>query len=320
MKILWTHNFSPDIQNSGIFMKQIADSLKNQGIHIEMLYLGNLRSVYGLFKAIIKIRAASKNFDLTHAQFGSACGFVSMFALNKKIISLRGSDWHKYNGDNLRNRIHNFLSRIFTKLSINSYDKVIVMSKKMKNELEAYSKKRILADVITDPIDLNLFKPKNKIAEKKNKKYILFTTIDKSNPIKRVSLALESVNRVKNIYPSVEIKIASGIDHKDMPDFVSSCDLVLCTSHYEGWPNSVKEALACGIPFVSTDVSDLSDIAKKRESCRISDPNPESISNHIIDVLKLQKEENLHDEVFEMSMEKISSKIIKSYNHLIQNL
>ena len=65
-----------------------------------------------------------------------------------------------------------------------------------------------------------------------------------------------------------------------MPSVVSECDLILITSVYEGWPNCIKEALACNVPFIATDVSDLSEIAKRHSNCRIAEPNPESISKH----------------------------------------
>ena len=100
-----------------------------------------------------------------------------------------------------------------------------------------------------------------------------------------------------------------------MPSVVSECDLVLSTSEYEGWPNCVKEALACNVPFIATDVSDLSEIAKRHSNCRIVKPDPESISKQIIQVLSLPKNNLLRQEVMHMSYENTKNNLFKFYNH-----
>ncbi|GLK94472.1 glycosyltransferase [Achromobacter insolitus] len=42
--------------------------------------------------------------------------------------------------------------------------------------------------------------------------------------------------------------------HASMPAYYNSIDIYACTSKFEGTPNPVLEAMACGIPVVSTDV------------------------------------------------------------------
>lgn len=44
------------------------------------------------------------------------------------------------------------------------------------------------------------------------------------------------------------------IPFEEMPDFYRDLDVFVCTSAMEGTPNTVLEAMACGIPIVSTDV------------------------------------------------------------------
>lgn len=44
------------------------------------------------------------------------------------------------------------------------------------------------------------------------------------------------------------------IPHERMPDYYSKIDVLVCTSKIEGTPNPVLEAMACGVPVVSTDV------------------------------------------------------------------
>jgi len=49
------------------------------------------------------------------------------------------------------------------------------------------------------------------------------------------------------------------IPFKEMPDFFRGLDVFVCTSEMEGTPNTVLEAMACGIPVVSTDVGIVPD-------------------------------------------------------------
>lgn len=57
---------------------------------------------------------------------------------------------------------------------------------------------------------------------------------------------------------AVEAKVADPqvklVDFADMPDFYRQLDVYVCTSLMEGTPNPVLEAMACGIPVVTTDV------------------------------------------------------------------
>ena len=322
MKILWTHNFSPDVKNSGVFMHKMANSLQERGMDIDMLYLGNLNSILGIYRAIRLLRSSSISYDLVHSQFGSACGFVSMFAVPKKIISLRGSDWHIYRGNNTKERIHNILSRFLTKISMFKFHHIIVMSNRMKNEVNAVHKNKIIS-VIADPIDLDLFKPEvdeftnTDIKKGESKKYVLFNSLDKDNPVKRVSLAKKAIKIAKKVNPHIEIAIASGLDHSEMPSFIASCNLILSTSYYEGWPNCIKESLACGIPFVATDVSDLAEISKRQMSCRVVSPDAHMIAQNIIEVIDLDKDLNLVDEVKHMSFNNTYLKIKETYSRVV---
>jgi len=64
----------------------------------------------------------------------------------------------------------------------------------------------------------------------------------------------------------------------DMPWYYSAADVMLLCSDSEGSPTSVKEALACDVPVVSTDVGDVVQLIEGVDGCAISDPNPESLA------------------------------------------
>jgi len=59
---------------------------------------------------------------------------------------------------------------------------------------------------------------------------------------------------------------------KDLPAIVKQCDVLYVTSAWEGFPNSVLEAMVLGVPVVSTDYSDIRRILPERQVVRKRDP------------------------------------------------
>jgi len=59
---------------------------------------------------------------------------------------------------------------------------------------------------------------------------------------------------------------------KDLPAIVKQCDVLYVTSAWEGFPNSVLEAMVLGVPVVSTDYSDIRRILPERQVVKKRDP------------------------------------------------
>ncbi|MDR5855203.1 glycosyltransferase [Caballeronia sp. LZ062] len=55
------------------------------------------------------------------------------------------------------------------------------------------------------------------------------------------------------------------IPHSQMPAYYNSLDLLICCSEAEGTPNPVLEAMACGVPVISTNVGIVSEALGPRQ-------------------------------------------------------
>ena len=77
------------------------------------------------------------------------------------------------------------------------------------------------------------------------------------------------------------------IPFEEMPDFYRSVDVFVCTSAMEGTPNPVLEAMACGIPVVSTDVGIVSEaFGDLQKRFIFNDPTPDCLATAVVVLLE----------------------------------
>lgn len=326
MRVLWTHNFNPQVKNSGSFMHTLAQGMRDLGVDLELCYLGNLRSFANVARAYRQLRQAAAAYDLVHAQFGSACAVAtSGVQAAPKLLSLRGSDWYRYREKMGFPAAHGLMAAAMTRAVIGKFDAVVAVSHRMADTV---SKRYpyLPVTVLPSPIDLGMFQPLPRSVARARlgfaddtEKWVLFTTMSTSNPIKRVPLAQEAVRLANQRMGGVKLRVATGLDHADMPLFVSACDLALCTSVHEGWPNCIKEALACNLPFVATDVSDLARIAAQSPSCRICLPDAEILADNICEVLSGSTEVDLRRHVEGMDVRGTSQRLLDLYEGIVSS-
>lgn len=296
IKILWVHNFVDEVMSSGTFMYEMYDALSDyEDVEID-LYNVKSSSIKSIIKEIPKLRKASSGYDIIHAQYGSGCGFVSSFARGRKILSLRGTDWYFYKGNTLKDKLRGVFIYLISRLAIIRHNDIVVVSNRMAKEVNEKFKGRQIS-VIPDGIDLKKFERKDRNEAKKklnitnNKRRVLLSSVTDNNPVKRLDLARRAMKIVSQKNPNIELCYMHGVPHNDVPYFLSTCDAVLLTSTHEGWPNIIKEALACNIPFISTDVSDLSEIAEESGICKVVEPVEEKIAHAVLEVVnKIENE------------------------------
>lgn len=324
MRVLWTHNFDPDKQNSGVFVHTTARGVRARGVDLQLEYLGNLRSVPQIFRARKRIREMARRFDVVHAQYGSACALVTAAANGvPRIVTIRGSDWQIHRSSLNFLNLHTRLASGLTKASIGSYDCILPVSNRISAELSKFSAGAQL-EVLPSPIDISRFLPMNKREARRrlgfpdgDEKWVLFNSCNLQNPVKRFELAERAFEIAQERHGDLRLRLATDIPHEEMPLFVAACDLIICTSENEGWPNSIKEALACNVPFVATDVGDLQEIANIEPSCHVCPADAEQLANNICDALTGPEPQDLRKYVRDMSLDSVSDRLVSIYQSVI---
>ncbi len=176
----------------------------------------------------------------------------------------------------------NKMSFIINKYSVSS-NKLF----KIYNDLNIQKKPTM---VITDGVDNKIFSPKNlKRFNNISKREIVIGWVGNSDWAGEIAKDLKGVNTI--LKPAIEELMKEGykikpyfadrqirmIPHSEMPLYYSKIDLYICTSQVEGTPNPVLEAMACGVPIISTDVGIVRDAFGELQSKYILEKRNKSI-------------------------------------------
>ncbi len=81
------------------------------------------------------------------------------------------------------------------------------------------------------------------------------------------------------------LKIVGSVAHDELADWYRSSDRVVLTSHSEGVPNVLLESIACGIPFIATNVGGIPEIASPNLDRLVPADNAFAFRDAILDSL-----------------------------------
>ena len=255
MKVLHLTNNYPTKKYPiyGIFVKEQIDSLTSLGIENEV-YLINGRE-NGKVEYIKQIRALNiylkdNKYDIIHCHH----------ALSALTLFLSG-----YNSKNV---IISFQNDPLFELGLFLFKYLRYMSVaqifKNNSKLLRYPS----SHYIPNGVNLKLFYPisKNEACEylgiDSKRQYILFVSSNYSRKQKRQDIFdnvfkhLRSGLGLTNIHPLYLFNEA----REKIPYYFNASSLHLLTSDFEGSPNSVKEAMACNVPVVSTNVGNVKEL------------------------------------------------------------
>ena len=316
MKVLHVVSSLPSAEkpyNKPFVLSQI-ESLRKHSIEIDVMNLmgteNTINYFIGIFKILNKMR--KKKYDLIHAHY-SYCGWSSIFQNRIPVVlSLMGSDLYGVPDGKGGQTLKGFINIISTKVLIKMVDTVIVKSKSMRKMVS----RKDNVFIVPNGVDFDKFKPIQKIRDTKSsdvsKKRVFFLG-NPSLPRKNLSLAQKAIEIVGMKNPDVELLTTFGVSQDKVVEFMNSSDLLLLTSLLEGSPNVIKEAMACNLPIVSTDVGDVREVIGDTEGCYITSFEPEDVAEKIQEALDFGKRTNGRENIRHLEINNISKKIIFIY-------
>jgi len=110
-----------------------------------------------------------------------------------------------------------------------------------------------------------------------------------------------------------KLHVMLHVPHRQVPLWLNAADAVLMTSHHEGSPNIVKEALACNRPVVSVDVGDVRERIEGIEGCHIAASDPSDLAAKLTEVAAGPRVVEARSRMEELSIEVVADRLIRVY-------
>lgn len=321
MKILFLIPGVPDGVGMN-FSKQQSILLKEKGIDVKVLFLTSRMNPVTIIKEWMFLLKDSMKFkpDIIHAHYGTMTAFLCAFGTRHPlVITFHGND---LNPHPWINPVRSAIGRLLSQLSALRADKIICVSKEVADRLW-WRKTRIR--IIPMGVDTSIFYPieRDKAREllgwAKDDDVILFHSgFDPS--IKRPDLAKAVLEMVKAVHAKARLEDLKGhIPFEKMPLYINASDCLLLTSDTEGSPVMVKEAIACGLPVVSSDVGDVKERLRNVKPSFIVDKNTDTgkISEAICELLQNKKRSDFSAAIDEIDENILTDKIIDIYKEVM---
>ncbi len=246
-----------------------------------------LKTFFFSRKLIRKAENSGQPYNLTHSFFTVPCGFVSLIFRKQYnipyIISLRGSDVPGYSDRFIF--LYNFLKPL-VKFIWNNAAEVVSNSEGLR-DLARKTDNRQDFGIIYNGVDIETFKPAPEA--RPNDKFIITNGASRITARKGYGYLIEAVNRLQKKYPNLLAKImGEGDDKKRLEGLVKNLELennvqllgrihrdklapyyqeaslFVMPSLNEGMSNAMLEALASGLPIITTETGGTKELVKDR--------------------------------------------------------
>jgi glycosyltransferase involved in cell wall biosynthesis len=204
------------------------------------------RSLADYLRYVHRVRTgADERYDLVHANYGLTAPAAFAHPSSPVVLTFWGSDL-------MGGRWLTGLSRLAARRA----DAVVVPSKVLSSHLDCRHHR------LPFGVDTDVFRPiprhlaRRRVGWDPDETVVLFP-YSRDRPVKNHRLAERVVERID---ADATLRTVSDVPHHRMPAYMNASDAVLVTSRRESGPMVVKEASACNVPVVSTDVGFVRDV------------------------------------------------------------
>ncbi|HZO71838.1 MAG TPA: glycosyltransferase [Ktedonobacteraceae bacterium] len=307
--------------HAGTFIKSQVDSLITAGLTVDILHPRPGPSPLRYISAAIQVfgKTLTGRYDIVHGHYGLWCLVARLQWRTPVVASFLGDD---ILGTITAEGHHSAKGQIVTAISRKLCylaDAVIVKSIQMKEEARGPQHKIF---VIPNGVNFEQFHP---IAREKarallewdqRRYYVLFSN-NPAIPVKNFSLARAAAERVRSKGFDVELVVASGLPHTTVASYMNASNALILTSLAEGSPNVVKEAMACNVPVIATNVGDVDAVIGRTSGCHVCPHDPEELANALETVLQHGERTTGRQDISHLNNALIAQQIIALYTHIV---
>jgi glycosyltransferase involved in cell wall biosynthesis len=322
MNVLIMTAMYPTAENPafGSFVRTQAESLKQAGVGVEVLVLGGRLRKLIYPKGVLQLRQrlAGGSIDLVHAHYG----YVGMVARTQWKVPVVVT----YHGDDLLGTVNEKGEKTRSSALIVAagkklaqlIDAAIVQSAEMASKL-----KKANVFVVPHEVDFEVFRPTQRELARAalrldaDKKYLLFAASPQI-PVKRFPLAKAVAEYLSTKDASIELLVVSKQTQEYLALYMSACDALVFPSYQEGSPNIVKQAMACNLPIVATDVGDVRQVIGETKGCYVCNPSVTEFAARLSEILAHRERTDGRERIRHLASPKVAEKLIEVYRQVLR--
>lgn len=304
------------LPHSGTFIKSQVDSLLAAGLEVEIIHPNpGLPKLIRYASAALQVffRTLTGHFDIVHGHYGLWCLVARLQWTTPVVASFLGSDLLEgTSSDRLFSKKALLVTYISRWLS-HWVDAVNVKTDEMTKTLRGNH-----VVVYPDGVDFNLFRPIPRAEARaalewdQDRYYVLFGN-NPGRPEKNFPLAQAAIARLHARGVTAELVVANGLPQTQVVQYINASNAVILPSIYEGSPNIVKEAMACNVPVVATDVGDVSQVIGHTPGCKVCPGDPDALAAALEEAFLHTKPTTGRTDIAHLECSVIAKRIIAVY-------
>jgi glycosyltransferase involved in cell wall biosynthesis len=303
----------------GSFLKTQAESLRDIGVDVDVLHVRGHTGPRAYLSGAGQAAALNRRcpFDVVHAHYGQ-CGMLGRLQVRAPlVISYLGSDLlgiRDFAGSiTPRGRVEVAVFRQLARVAAVT----ITKSEEMARVLPRGCRRR--NRVIPNGVDLERFRriprdeARRRLGWDEDEAVALWVGDRRFAAIKNLPLAEAVCRRVVDMVPEARLRVATRLPREEVPLWMSAADALVLTSHAEGSPNVVKEAMAAELPIVSTPVGDVPERLGGLPGCHVRPPDVDALAEALADALRHGRVPEARLAIQSLSLRRVAEQIASVY-------
>ena len=253
-------------------------------------------------------RDKSRPYDLIHVHILTRLGVIAWIQkLLHKTPYIITEHWSRYLPGN---DFNGFLRKFFTKIIVRNAKLVTTVTENLANAMKAHGLKNDNYVTLPNVVNLDMFH----ISEKSNNpcKIIHISCFeDKSKNISGLLESLKIINdkgidfqctligegmdfemmkqKAESLQLINKVSFTGLLEGQALADELASGDFLVLSSNYENMPVVILEALASGLPVVSTNVGGIKEMIDDTKGILVEPRNQETLAEAIIKMIETYK-------------------------------
>jgi len=275
--------------HKGTFVKAIVDSLVAIGNEVEIVHpKPDLPMPIRYILAILQVffKTLTGRYDIVHGHYGLWCLVARMQWTTPVVVAFLGDDLlGTVTSQGGHSKKSLFVVRIGQWLC-RHVEAVTVKTQQMKTASLTDD-----AFVIPDGINFELFTPMPRekvraaLGWDQDRYYVVFAN-NPAIPVKNFALAQAAIECLQKRGMTAELVVATGLPQAKVVQYINASNALILPSIAEGSPNVVREASACNVPIVATNVGDVAEVLARTEGCSVCPHDAEALAIGLEKALK----------------------------------